>query len=795
LPRTDGAPADVVLGQPDFAANTAACTQTGMSQPTYVAFVNGKLIVTELANNRVLIWNSIPTTNTKPADLVLGQADFTHCASNDDDGDGTSDATPSARTFNQAIGVWSDGTKLAVVDRAANRVLIWNTFPTASHAAADVVVGQATFTTGSAGATAAQLNNPFGLDSNGNQLAIADQKNHRVVIFDAIPTTSGASANHVLGQSNFAHVKANDDNQDDASDANPTSRTISNARAVSFTRNVLLVGDAGNNRVLVFGDPPCAANTHQIEAPPGSGTCLVDPCVAGTCNGLARCDHDDAGAMTCDCPGFTAGCAACVRRVSLAATGSGDGTTWADAATSIQSAIDSTIAAKVNTNAQTCEVWVQAGTYYTRKTAATDTILLDQRTILRGGFAGDEALVADRHGGTTILDGRTSAVDTNAVYHVVTAGQTFDQIDRVRVQFGNANGTSTNANGGGLLAASATMSVTDCEFLSNSASGTGGAINASQGITVTGSTFTGNHAGGFAGALAMFSGGSVSDSIFTGNDCCTTAVTAGGAIMVRGNSLPSTFTRVTLVNNISGDAGGAMDLGGMFPTVTESIIAGNRAAYGGGLYFNAPPMGMLSKSIIAGNVSNTTGGGVAVRDNAITVSSTTFVGNISGNVGAGLHQTSGTPSTITDSIFWKNVGQGGSQLDSGTCTFSDVPAAFTGTGNIFNTDPMFLAAPAFWDRTTSASITADSINVGNGATYATGDTIVVGNDGVARTISLIVVNAITFSPALSANAATNTIIQNWGQNPASTTLDVHLNSGSACVDTGSTTGRDMGAYP
>jgi hypothetical protein len=32
--------------------------------------------VADLGNNRVLIWNSIPTTNQKAADVVVGQKDM-----------------------------------------------------------------------------------------------------------------------------------------------------------------------------------------------------------------------------------------------------------------------------------------------------------------------------------------------------------------------------------------------------------------------------------------------------------------------------------------------------------------------------------------------------------------------------------------------------------------------------------------------------------------------------------------------------------------------------------------------
>ena len=45
--------------------------------PQGVWVQNGKLFVADTGNNRVMIWNSIPSKNNQPADLVLGQPNFT----------------------------------------------------------------------------------------------------------------------------------------------------------------------------------------------------------------------------------------------------------------------------------------------------------------------------------------------------------------------------------------------------------------------------------------------------------------------------------------------------------------------------------------------------------------------------------------------------------------------------------------------------------------------------------------------------------------------------------------------
>ena len=192
---TSGAPADVVLGAPDLdTAGSELCNSTGLNTPEGQWAVGGKLIVTDSSNNRVLIWNTIPSMVNTAADIVLGQQDFDHCAENDTNNDGLTDA-PSAQTLNYPAGVWSDGTKLVVLDNANNRALIWNTFPTSNFAAADAVLGQSDFThsarndddqdgTPDAAPSARTLFNPTGVYQAGNQLIVTDEKNHRYLVYN-----------------------------------------------------------------------------------------------------------------------------------------------------------------------------------------------------------------------------------------------------------------------------------------------------------------------------------------------------------------------------------------------------------------------------------------------------------------------------------------------------------------------------------------------------------------------------------------------------------------------------------
>ena len=262
-PTSTQVPADLVVGQPGFGLNDYACSAAGLASPESFTVADGRLILADAANNRVLIWNTIPTASGTPADLVLGQSSFESCAANDDDQDGNDDGAPTDRTFYYPSDVWSDGTRLAIVDYINNRILIWNTFPTANFTPADVVLGQGDFFTSAgndddqdgatdATASARTLSSPYYLHANATQWFVADTGNNRVLIWNAIPTTDFTPADVVLGQSNFGNTACNDDDQDGTTDDAPSSRTLCGPTGVYAVGPYLLVPDNGNHRTLAY---------------------------------------------------------------------------------------------------------------------------------------------------------------------------------------------------------------------------------------------------------------------------------------------------------------------------------------------------------------------------------------------------------------------------------------------------------------------------------------------------------------------------------------------------------------
>jgi len=262
--------ASTVLGQTDFTGVDFHITQSGFRLPTAVATDGKILAVADTANNRVMIWKSIPTVNGQPADLELGQPDFTTVLQG-------AQVVVDNKSFRGPQGVWIQNGKLFVADTQNHRVLIWNSIPTTNRQPADVVLGQANFnvavqpdlTKGATDAHANTLLNPVSVTSDGTRLYVADLGNNRVLIWNSIPTTNQQAADVVVGQKDFDTATSNDapnlcPSNGTASDGTTLTYPGRCAKTMDFPRFALsdgkrlFIADGGNDRVLIYNTIPTA---------------------------------------------------------------------------------------------------------------------------------------------------------------------------------------------------------------------------------------------------------------------------------------------------------------------------------------------------------------------------------------------------------------------------------------------------------------------------------------------------------------------------------------------------------
>jgi len=245
MPRYSGAPADLVLGQPDMVSGAVnaggSISASSLSGPLGIMFDGTHLVVADYGNHRVLIWNSWPAANQTPADVVVGQTALNVMV--------TPTINPTATLLKAPAGAWSDGTKLYIADDGYNRILIYNTFPTSHGAAANVVIGQPDMiskTANNGGRSASSIYDPSNVWTDGSKMVIGDSGNNRVLVFRPVPTTNGAAANLILGQSVV--------NGGTANSGGISASTLAYPIGTIVVGKKLFVAERENNRVLVWND-------------------------------------------------------------------------------------------------------------------------------------------------------------------------------------------------------------------------------------------------------------------------------------------------------------------------------------------------------------------------------------------------------------------------------------------------------------------------------------------------------------------------------------------------------------
>ena len=218
---------------------------TKLNHPVSISANAGKLAVTDRFNNRVLIWNSIPSSNTAP-DLVLGQPNFTTHNS----GTGLNNMD-----FPGQVIITPDG-KVLVADSDNNRVLVWTTFPTASGQAADYAIPTTNYVNfGDSW--------PWGVWSDGTKVIVSATVAKSVLFWNSFPGPN------------------------DAPDVVVTSSQVGTPRSITSDGNYVMLGDENANGPCI-GQQNGTRSTHVWTSWPTSSR-DPDACIE---NWLASAIHD-----------------------------------------------------------------------------------------------------------------------------------------------------------------------------------------------------------------------------------------------------------------------------------------------------------------------------------------------------------------------------------------------------------------------------------------------------------------------------------------------------------------------
>lgn len=392
------------------------------------------------------------------------------------------------------------------------------------------------------------------------------------------------------------------------------------------------------------------------------------------------------------------------------ATGANNGTSWTDAYTNLQTAIDAATIGQ--------EIWVSSGTYKPSAyplgcigcNSNRDYVFsLKNGVMLYGGFSGTETAVNQRIFYTqglqneTVLSGDIGIVgDTiDNCFHVVLAslhsGDT-THINGFSIVNGNANDFSTtitvNGNqiskrrGGGIYTYGGTTLIEDNRIYSNFGA-TGGGICAMYSTNKINSSSIYDNLSVYGGAFTGLTDSStVSNNAFYNNTSIY-----GGGIYVNNQSI-TTIQNNNIHNNL-GTYGGGIYLATNTAKVLLNSIFNNTSTYGGGaiyifdgtnniinntIYNNSAPSGGGIYSLNGGNVflqnivhNNTSisGGGISADNSSNQFTENRIYDNTSNN-GGGIYVTGGISKLSTNFIYNNSaINGGGLYLNQSTDTINN----------------------------------------------------------------------------------------------------------------------------
>ncbi|GAB3689742.1 hypothetical protein GCM10027592_06470 [Spirosoma flavus] len=252
-----------------------------------------------------------------------------------------------------------------------------------------------------------------------------------------------------------------------------------------------------------------------------------------------------------------------IRYVKPTASGLGNGSSWENASSSLQTMIDSSTVGD--------QVWVAAGTYKPTSTTARDiSFTMKNGVAIYGGFAGSEMTLSQRPDtmpSSTTLSGDIGTVgdNTDNSFHIVVAPYLLNAtaiLDGFVITAGNAN-TETNNGGAGMINGSSSPLIRRCFFVANRSIGTGGAIyNSNANPKLINCSFLDNVAGK-GGAIGNYSfAAGVSSPQLINCSFQNNTANQGGAIY---NYADFRFSETS-------------------PTLTNCSFQGNSAEQGGAVY-------------------------------------------------------------------------------------------------------------------------------------------------------------------------------------------------------------------
>ncbi len=327
--------------------------------------------------------------------------------------------------------------------------------------------------------------------------------------------------------------------------------------------------------------------------------------------------------------------------VAQDASGNNDGSSWTDAYTNLQDALETSSWSGNDT------LWVKAGTYYPDRRAygqpgqgnSRDWKFFCPKPVhIFGGFAGTESNLGQRNwqNNSTLLDGDigTAGDPTDNVWEVIFLGNgPSTYLDGFTIQNGYGDSNS-NRDGGGLkISGMSNVTLKNLIIKDNYVIGKGGGLHVSS-ISL----------GEFSNIYAF-------DNEALGD--------GGGYYLQSLSSL--TLSNLFAYNNI-GQRGGGIYANSLSNLNVEGVVlCGNRASLqGGGMYASSFSGVTMVNTSLTFNESDQDGGGLyALNFSSCNFTNSTCYSNRASRNYGGFYMTQSSNINLYNSIFWSNNDQNG----------------------------------------------------------------------------------------------------------------------------------------
>ncbi|WP_417375674.1 choice-of-anchor Q domain-containing protein [Gimesia maris] len=257
------------------------------------------------------------------------------------------------------------------------------------------------------------------------------------------------------------------------------------------------------------------------------------------------------------------------------------------------------------------------------------------------------------------------AVDGGAIYNST------GTVNVMNSMFSENMAMTTQGQGGGIYGIYGSVAITECSFLSNSASGYGGGIGTLYGtLSVTDSFFSNNSAGPHSSGSAIYNDGqmTVTRSVFSENSeksAITNSTTNGTNVVISDCDISENDVSTGAIYNLNGSmliidsrftgnnsvGGGIANLAKL--TIVNSTISANFASGNGSGIDNSGVLSIIN-STISGNGSNTLRGGGIYNSGVLDIVNSTLTANRA-SYGGGIYNDSYGTLTVSNTIIAGNT--------------------------------------------------------------------------------------------------------------------------------------------